>query len=333
MMVVSQTPLRISFFGGGTDYRPWVEEHGGAVLSTSINRYSYISCRDLLPFFDYKYLLSYSKIEMTETVGQIEHPAIRAVLHALHLEKRPLAIHYTADLPAKSGLGSSSSFTVGLLQALLTMMGRYISKMDLARLAIDLEQGAMGETVGAQDQTAVAFGGLNRIDFFPDSSLLVTPVVASDQRIKRLESSLLLFFTGFSRIASEVAKAQVDNMKKKEISLHRMQAMVDEAMEILQNERRDLSSLGHLLHETWQEKRGLSEKISTPAIDAIYAKAKSAGALGGKLLGAGGGGFILFFVDPERRQEVIEALKPLLFVPFSFESRGSRIILSEKQRG
>ena len=329
-MIISRTPFRISFFGGGTDYRKWIEKHGGAVFGTSINRYCYVSCRYLPPFFEHKYRIVYSRTEMTQTIDQIKHPVVNAVLSHLKYHDKGLEIHYDADLPARAGLGSSSAFTVGALNALLALKGISLPSHPLAEKAIFIEQEVLKEVVGSQDQLLTAHGGINRIDFFPDKTISVHPVIASPHRIHDLESHLMLFFTGFSRFASEVAKSKVANFNLKEKSMHRIRNMVDESLAILQNEKIDICHFGELLHEAWSLKRDLSSKISTKAIDEIYAIGRKEGAIGGKLLGAGGGGFMLLFVPPKDQEKVKKSLTKLpkiLHIPFNFENEGSRIIV------
>jgi len=324
-MIISQTPFRISFFGGGTDYPTWCKEQGGAVLSTSINKYGYITCRQLPPFFEHKHRIVYSKIETINDISKIDHPAVRAVFQELGIEEG-LEIHYDGDLPARSGIGSSSSFTVGLLNSLYALRGQMMSKQQLADLAIHIEQNVIGEAVGSQDQIAAAFGGLNRIEFHPDGTFNVKPVIVPAWRTQQLNERLMLFFTGFSRIAANVAKSQIANFNKKADHLHAMYKMVDEAQSILQNTSEDLTDFGKLLHEGWRRKKELSEQVSTTAIDEIYEQGIKAGAVGGKILGAGGGGFVLFYVSPENQPSVRKALAHLLEVEFKFENGGSQII-------
>jgi D-glycero-alpha-D-manno-heptose-7-phosphate kinase len=325
-MIITRTPFRISFFGGGTDYPLWFRQHGGRVLATTINKYCYISCRHLPPFFEHKHRIIYSKIENVKRLDEIEHPAVKAVLEWANVE-RGLEIHHDGDLPARSGLGSSSSFTVGLVNALSALDGRYISKETLASSAIHIEQNLIQENVGSQDQISAAFGGFNRIEFQRDGTFQVSPIILQKERLAELQDSLMLFFTGFSRIASEVAKSKIDNLKNRELELTRMQSMVDVAIQILQSTTAPIDAFGELLHEGWRYKRRLSDKVSTPEIDDIYEQAREAGAIGGKLLGAGGGGFMLLFVKPELRQRVQESLRHLIHVPFQFENSGSRVAL------
>jgi len=325
-MIVTRTPFRISFFGGGTDYPTWVRRHGGAVLATTIDKYCYISCRYLPQFFDHKYRIVYSRIENVADPADIQHPAVKAVL-SVYGCKEGLEIHHDGDLPARAGLGSSSSFTVGLINAIFALRGKYISKEELASQAIHIEQEVIRENVGSQDQVSAAFGGLNRIDFRRDGSFDVAPIVLSLDRLAALQSHLMLCFTGLSRIASEVAKAQIDNMDKREKELKHMHALVDQAISTLQSSSAPIEDFGKLLHESWMYKRQLSDQISTSEIDELYEAARKLGATGGKLLGAGGGGFFLLFAPPERQAAIREKLSRLVHVPFRFENAGSRVVL------
>ena len=325
-MIITRTPFRISFFGGGTDYPGWFRENGGSVLATTIDKYCYISCRQLPPFFEHKHRIVYSLIENVRNVDEIQHPAVRAILRWSGCEKG-LEIHHDGDLPARSGLGSSSSFTVGLVHALAALDGRYVTKDSLAKNAIDIEQNVIQENVGSQDQISAAFGGFNHIEFRKDDTFHVSPVILPKERQRELQSHLMLFFTGFTRIASDVAKSKIENFKNRNTELKRMEAMVNEAIQILQNEKTPIEEFGKLLHESWLYKRNLSSMVSTPAIDAMYEQAISAGATGGKILGAGGGGFLLLFVRPELQSKVRERLNGLIHVPFEFEDSGSRIVL------
>lgn len=324
-MIISRTPFRISFFGGGTDYPVWYKEHGGAVLATSIDKYCYINVRQLPPFFDYNYRLVYSKSEQTQGISEIQHPSIRETLRFMNSDQG-LEIHHDADLPARSGLGSSSSFTVGLLNALYAMKGKMITKRQLALDAIHVEQDLINENVGSQDQTNAAFGGFNKIEFGGDREIQVQPITIGAKKSQDLQDHLMLFFTGFSRIASEIAGEQIKKTPDKTTELNRMLEMVDEAIGILNSSDSDITDFGRLLHESWMIKRSLTDKITTSQVDKIYETAMQAGALGGKLLGAGGGGFILFFVEPEFQPVVKEKLKDLLHVPFKFDTLGSQII-------
>jgi D-glycero-alpha-D-manno-heptose-7-phosphate kinase len=324
-MIISRTPVRISFFGGGTDYPAWYCNHGGAVLSTTIDKYSYISCRYLPPFFEHRSRIVYSTIELVTDHSQIRHPAVREALRYLGVDQG-LEVHYDGDLPARTGVGSSSSFTVGLLHALYALKNQRPSKMQLARDAIHVEQALIGEHVGAQDQTAAAFGGFNRIDFHPDGVIDVQPVILPPPRLAEFWSHLLLVFTGFARNASEIAAKQVKAMPAKSSELFTIRQMVDAALDTLCSDA-DLAEFGKLMHEGWLLKRSLTKEISNPAIDRIYETARAAGALGGKLLGAGGGGFVLLFVRPEQRRRVLDRLQGLMHVPFRMERTGSQIVV------
>jgi len=324
-MIISKTPFRISFFGGGTDYPVWYRENQGAVLSTTIDKYCYITIRYLPPFFPHKHRIVYSKIEMVNDINEILHPAVRATLQFLNIDKG-IEIHHDGDLPAKTGLGSSSSFTVGLLKSLYALKGVIPSKLQLAKEAIHIERDILKESVGAQDQVAAAFGGFNKISFAGNDEIKIEPITLTEARIKELESHLVLYFTGFSRYASEVAKTQIEKTPDRKRELTLMYQMVDTAVNILNDENKNILEFGKLLNETWQLKKSLTDKISTPEIDDIYQRALEVGAVGGKLLGAGGGGFLLLFIPPEKQKKVREEFKNLLEVKFHFEKGGSRII-------
>ena len=324
-MIISRTPFRISFFGGGTDYPVFYEENGGAVLSTSINKYCYITCRYLPPFFNYNYAIRYRKREETQTISEIEHPSVRECLNLVDLNRGVEMLH-NADLPAMSGLGSSSAFTVGLLNALYALKGKMTTKRQLALDAVYVEQERIKENVGSQDQTIAAFGGLNVIRFGGQQKVMVSPITIEQDRLDSLYNHLMLFFTGYPRNASDIAAEQIKQTPQKTSELKAMMEMVDEAVDILNGKGDKFLDFGKLLHESWQIKRSLTQHISTSVIDDIYQAGLDAGALGGKLLGAGGGGFILFFVKPELRLNVINKLKNLLYVPFRFEGLGSQII-------
>jgi len=324
-MIISKTPFRISFFGGGTDYPVWYRENQGAVLSTTIDKYCYITIRYLPPFFPYKHRIVYSKIEMVNDINEILHPAVRATLQFLNIDKG-IEIHHDGDLPAKTGLGSSSSFTVGQLKSLYALKGVIPSKLQLAKEAIHIERDILKESVGAQDQVAAAFGGFNKISFAGNDEIKIEPITLTEARIKELESHLVLYFTGFSRYASEVAKTQIEKTPDRKRELTLMYQMVDTAVNILNDENKNILEFGKLLNETWQLKKSLTDKISTPEIDDIYQRALEVGAVGGKLLGAGGGGFLLLFIPPEKQKKVREEFKNLLEVKFHFEKGGSRII-------
>lgn len=324
-MIISRTPFRVSFFGGGTDYPAWYREHGGAVLSTTINKYCYITCHYLPPFFDYKYRIRYYHREEVNRIDDIQHPSVRECLRFMQVHHGVDMVHH-ADLPARSGLGSSSTFTVGLLHALYAMKHEMPTKRELAIHAIHIEQDRIKESVGSQDQTIAAFGGLNRIEFGGAHEILVRPIILPPAKLQRLEQHLMLFFTGFARTASDVAEEQIQQIPAKKDNLRHMMQLVDEATSILQCKEERLEEFGRLLHEQWLIKRDMSCKISNCYIDTIYQTGVQAGALGGKLLGAGGGGFMLFFVRPEQQRQVKEALKHLLYVPSRFDHLGSQII-------
>lgn len=321
-MIITQTPFRISFFGGGTDYPEFYEEHGGSVISTTFDKYCYVTVRHLPRFFEYTNQLTYAKIERVNSVDEIEHPAIRNAMKMLDIHE--IRLVYEADLPARSGLGSSSSFAVGMLNAFHSLKGKYADKRRLAEEAIYLERELCGEAGGIQDQIAAAYGGLNRIDFNGDG-FSVKPVIISKERKQQLDQNLMLFFTGFSRYSSDIAKTQKKETKRNEGKLLEMLRLVDEAERILTS-KTSLGEFGRLMDYTWELKRGLTDKISNEGIDRIYAMAKDAGALGGKLLGAGNGGFMVFYVEPERQEAVREALGDYLYVPFSFENVGSNVL-------
>ena len=327
-MIISKTPFRISFFGGGTDYPEWYHENGGSVLATTIDKYCYISCRHLPPFFEHKHRIVYSKIESVKTTEEIQHPVVRAVLSNLSITDG-LEIHHDADLPARSGLGSSSSFTVGLINVLNALKGLQISKQDLAKQATYIEQEVLKETVGSQDQVLAAFGGFNRIDFHPYDSFNISPVIINKDLVEQLQSHMLLFFTGLSRFSSDIARDKVSNFTNRFQELTQIKEMVDEGMSILQNPSTPIMDLGKLMHESWKLKRSLSVKVSTPKIDEIYEAGIKAGATGGKILGAGGGGFILFFAEPKNHKKIRERLKRLVHVAFNFENIGSKIVVYE----
>lgn len=325
-MIISRTPFRISFFGGGTDYPDWYRKNGGQVLSTTMNKYCYISVRYLPPFFEHKYRIVYSKIENVKHYDEIQHPSVRTVLRHLNCDQG-LEIHHDGDLPARAGLGSSSSFTVGLLSAIHALRGEYRSAEQLGSEAIYVEQELIKENVGSQDQIAVAHGGFNRIKFFPEGNIKVEPIILPDRRVRELQDHLMLFFTGLSREASIIAKSKIENLSKRELQLNRMNGHVDSAIRILADASASIDDFGALLHETWMQKRELSDKVSSATIDEIYESARRAGAIGGKLLGAGGGGFLLLFVPRESRQRVRQKLASLTNVPFAFEHEGSRVVL------
>jgi len=328
-MIISRTPFRVSFFGGGTDYPVWYRENGGAVLGTTIDKYCYITCRYLPPFFKHRHRIVYSRIENVEDISEIAHSSVRETMKQLQIE-RGIEIHHDGDLPARTGLGSSSAFTVGLLNALYALKGSMVPKMQLAKEAIHIERNLLEENVGSQDQVLVAYGGFNRIEFDRDDSAIVTPATIKPERICELQSHLMLYFTGFVRTASDIAAAQIKETPNRKRQLKIMRQMVDVAVTIL-NSNGNINEFGKLLNDSWQLKRSLTSYISTPEVDEIYSAAIQAGASGGKLLGAGGGGFILIFCTPEKRPNVKKALSKLLHVPFKFEKQGSQIIFYEPE--
>jgi D-glycero-alpha-D-manno-heptose-7-phosphate kinase len=328
-MVICRTPFRVSFFGGGTDYHAWYKDHGGAFLSTTVNKYCYVMCRQLPPFFEVKGRISWSKIENINTIDEIDNPVVRECLRFLNFEPR-LDIHYHGDLPARSGLGSSSAFAVGLLHALHAIRSEFVSKSMLAREAITVERDCIGDMVGVQDQTAVAHGGLNHCAIDNDGSVTVRPVIAPQHRIADLEQHVMLFFTGISRSAAGVAATKVSGFGDRGREMSRIRELVDEGVNILHNGR-DVTEFGRLLHEGWMMKRALSSVVSTDAIDEAYETARRAGAIGGKLMGAGGGGFLMIFAPPECHPQIVKALDPLLYVPVQFESQGSQIVFYDSE--
>jgi D-glycero-alpha-D-manno-heptose-7-phosphate kinase len=325
-MIISRTPFRISLFGGGTDYPSWYREHGGSVIGTAIDKYCYITVRRLPPFFKHKSRIVYSQVELVQNVSEIKHPAVRGILNEMGITDG-LEIHHDADLPARSGLGSSSSFTVGLLNALYALDNKMISKRKLGSEAIRVEQQVLNENVGSQDQLWAAFGGFNRIDFFPDESFAVTPIIMPADRREELTDSIMMFFTGFSRFASDFAKDQVANMNNRRSQLRMIHSIVDSAVDILLDPKAPLRELGELLHDSWRLKRELADSVSNAQIDEIYEAGRAAGAIGGKLLGAGGGGFMVFLVEPGKREQVRERLKNLIHVSVATDNDGSKIVL------
>jgi len=329
-MITTRTPLRVSFFGGGTDYPVWYREHGGAVLATTIDKCCYITCRWLPPFFEYHSRIVYSKYENVGANSAIQHPSVRGCLQFLGIEEG-VEIHHIADLPARTGLGTSSAFTVGLLLGLYALKNQMRDKYALAADAIHVEQDLLQEAVGVQDQVCAAYGGFNRINFLTDGSIEVNRVLTAPSRLAELEQHLALYFTGFARTASEIAKEQIQMTPHRRRELDLMHQMVGEAEAVITSPNRSLNEFGRLLDEGWKIKRTLTQKVTNPSIDEIYETGISAGALGGKLLGAGGGGFMLFFVPPERREALRERLRKLLCVPFAFSSRGSHVNVYEPE--
>ena len=326
-MIITQTPFRMSFFGGGTDMESFFTKYGGAVLSTTFDKYCYVNIRHLPWFFDYTTELSYSRTERVTDINDIEHPAIRNAMKMLDMHE--IRLTYEADLPARSGLGTSSSFAVGMLNAFYALKGKYANKKKLANEAIYLERELCNEAGGWQDQIAASFGGFNRINFNTDGTYDVLPVIISPERKNMLNNNLMMFFTGFTRFSSDVQKANAaskESQESKEKRLLEMRNLVDEAENILTNKDTDLDDFGRLLDHTWKLKRKTGVAVSTNSIDGLYDKGIQAGALGGKLLGAGGGGFLVFYVQPEYQEIVKEAMKDLMYIPFKFEDGGTRVI-------
>lgn len=326
-MIITKTPFRMSFFGGGTDMEDFFRVHGGAVLSTTFDKYCYVNVRHLPPFFDYRTELSYSKTERVTSIDAIQHPAIRNAMKMLDMHE--IRLTYEADLPARSGLGTSSSFAVGMLSAFYALKGKYADKKKLADEAIYLERVLCGEAGGWQDQIAASYGGFNRINFNKDGTYDVLPIIISPERKKQLDHNLMMFFTGFTRFSSDVQKANAaspETQEAKEKRLLEMLDLVDDAEDVLTNKKRDLDEFGRLLDHTWKLKRQTGSAVSTSNIDALYQRGIEAGALGGKLLGAGGGGFLVFYVQPEKREALKAAMHDLLYVPFHFEDGGSRVL-------
>lgn len=322
-MIITKTPFRMSFFGGVTDMESFFKKNGGAVLSTTLDKYAYVTVRHLPRFFDYSTDLTYSRMEHVNNIDDIQHPAIRNAMKMLDMHE--LRLTYEADLPARSGLGTSSSFAVGMLNAFYALKGKYADKKKLADEAIYLERVLCDEAGGWQDQIAASFGGFNRINFNADG-YEVLPVIISPERKKRLNNNLMMFFTGFTRFSSDVQKTNNVFVKEKETQLKEMLSLVDEAEAVLVDKGKDLDDFGRLLDHTWKLKKQTGSYISNGSIDECYQKGVEAGALGGKLLGAGGGGFLVFYVQPEYQDSVMAAMHNLLYVPFKFENGGTRVI-------
>lgn len=321
-MIITQTPFRMSFFGGGTDFPEFYKKYGGAVISTTFDKFCYVNVRHLPRFFDYSTELSYSKTERVTAINDIQHPAIREAMK--YLDMHELRLTYEADLPARSGLGTSSSFAVGMLNAFYALKGKYADKKRLADDAIHLERVLCGEAGGVQDQIAASFGGMNRINFSAEG-YTVNPIIISPERKEQLNRNLMLFFTGFSRFSSDIQVSTMNAMEDRKSQLLEMLQLVDEAERVLTS-KGDLNEFGRLLDHTWKLKRGITSQISTDSIDGLYNKALQAGAIGGKLLGAGGGGFLLFYVEEDKRKLLKKAMEHLLYVPFEFENAGTRVI-------
>lgn len=324
-MIITRTPYRISFFGGGTDFPAYYEKHGGCVLSATINKYSHLHCRVLPPFFDHNYCIRYFQTERVRSIEEIQHPSVRECLRYLSFP-RPLEILHSGDIPAMSGIGSSSSFTVGLLLALHGLAGRMVTKRELAWQAMLIEQELIGECVGSQDQFAAAFGGFNRIDFNSGNQIVLSPIIMDGDRMERLQDSLLFCFSGIARYSFEIQKEMVSHLAEKGRELTRMKELVDEAQRVLTSPVSDLDDFGRLLDQAWQIKRRLSSKVSSGLLDNLYETALRAGALGGKVCGAGGGGFMVFYVPIDKKQAVTEALNKTLQVPMQFEHLGAHVI-------
>lgn len=324
-MIITRTPYRISFLGGGTDHPSWYKKYGGSVLSTTINKYCYVTCRYLPPYFKEKHKIVYSKIELTKNEHQIIHPVVRESIKYLGF-KDGLEIHHHGDVPGWSGMGTSSSFTVGILRALYALKGEIVSNKKLAHDAITVEQKMAKEVVGSQDQVAASFGGLNKIDFLPNGNINIYPVMLSHKRLLELQSHLLLFFTGIVRRSSDIEKEKIGKFSQKKEVLTKIYKMVDIGVEIIKDG--NLNDFGKLMHETWMLKKTLTDRVSNPKIETLYNNALATGAIGGKLLGAGGGGFFLLFVNPDKHRSVRKRMKELRFmeVPFEFEDKGSQII-------
>ena len=326
-MIICRTPFRISFFGGGTDYPSWYRTHGGAVLAASIDKYCYLTCRYLPPFFEHRIRIVYRKIETCTTVEEVGHPAVRETMKFLNID-RGLELHHDGDLPARSGMGSSSAFTIGLLHALHALRGEMPTKLQLAKEGIYIEQEVLQETVGSQDQVMAAFGGLRHVSFHPDGEIAAAPVILPAQRVAELKAHLMLFYTGIVRTASDVALSYVSRIESRRRQLRILKELVEESLDVLTSGM-NILAFGDLLHEAWEAKRSLSAKVSNAEIDGLYEQARAAGAIGGKLTGAGGGGFLLLFVPPEKQPDVREALGGHIHVPFEFDSAGSQIIFYE----
>lgn len=322
-MIITKTPFRMSFFGGGTDMESFFMENGGAVLSTTFDKYCYVNVRHLPRFFDYSTELSYAKIERVTDVNDVQHPAIREAMKMLDMHE--IRLTYEADLPARSGLGTSSSFAVGMINAFYALKGKYADKKKLADAAIYLERELCKEAGGWQDQIAASYGGFNRINFNSDG-YEVLPLIINPERKRQLNNNLMMFFTGFTRFSSDVQKANASNKADKVNQLKEMLALVDEAEKVLVDKQSDLDEFGRLLDHTWRIKRKTGNTVSTNSIDELYDKGLKAGALGGKLLGAGGGGFLVFYVEPDKQEKVKKAMEDLLYIPFEFEDGGTRVI-------
>jgi D-glycero-alpha-D-manno-heptose-7-phosphate kinase len=328
-MIICRTPFRISFFGGGTDYPGWYRAHGGAVLATTIDKYCYLTCRFLPPFFEHQFRVVYRKIETCRSVDEITHPAVRETLRFLRLE-RGVELHHDGDLPARSGMGTSSAFTVGLLHALHALRGEMVTKGQLVKESLYLEQEVLQETVGSQDQVMAAYGGLRHVKFLANGEIAIDPLILPPPRVAELKAHLMLFYTGITRTAADVARSYAVDLEARRRQLRIMKELVEESIDVLASGT-DIRAFGDLLHEAWQAKRSLSACVSCSEVDDLYDRAREAGALGGKLTGAGGGGFLLLFVEPDRQEAVAAALDGRIHVPFQFEQGGSQIIFYEPE--
>lgn len=322
-MVITKTPFRMSFFGGGTDIPDFFKKNGGSVLSTTFDKYCYVTVRHLPPFFEYKTHLTYSKMEYVNTYSQIQHPAIRNAME--YLDMHNIRLTYESDLPAKSGLGTSSSFVVGMLNSFYALKGKYVDKKSLADKAIYIERELCKEEGGWQDQIAASFGGFNRIDFNSEG-YEVHPLIISPEKKRQLNERLLMYFTGFTRFSADIQKANQIAADGNKHQLKEIHILVNEAESILTDKKSDLREFGKLLDITWKLKRRIGNNVSTDAIDVLYQRGIAAGAIGGKLLGAGGGGFLLFYVEPDKQESVKQAMNDLLHIPFLFEDSGSQVI-------
>lgn len=334
-MIIARAPLRVSFIGGGTDHPDWFMHYGpGAVISTTINKYVYVQLRRLSNIFPFRYRVAWRMLETVATVEEIQNSIVRGVMSNWRDEDNECCeVIYNADLPARSGLGSSSSFAVAMLQARFASLNNYISTKELARQAIRLEQDILHEPVGCQDQIAAAYGGLNRIDFASDGNFTVRPLAVPARRLSEFQSCLSLWFTGLTRSASDIESKKKSSFANRQVELRALVDSVSQGVELLENNNRSLDEFGHLLHEGWLIKRSLSKAVSTSEIDEAYARALDAGALGGKLLGAGGGGFLLLYSHPDAQARIAEANPSLVHVPFKFEREGCRMILYEQEFG
>jgi D-glycero-alpha-D-manno-heptose-7-phosphate kinase len=325
-LIISRTPYRVSFFGGGTDYPDYYLENGGKVMGVTIDKYSYITVRKLPPYFDHKHRVAYSRTENVDNYDEIQHPSVRETLKYMKVDYG-VSIHHDGDIPALSGMGSSSAFTVGLLNTMYALEGKMISKEELVKESIIIEQERIGESVGSQDQTFAAYGGLNVIEFSKNGRITVKAIILKQERLQYFESCLMLFYTGMSRIASKIASDKIKNIPNNKDNLSKIKDLVDDAFSIITSPDKDMNVFGELLNETWYLKKGLSNMVANQEIDHIYEVAINNGAAGGKLCGAGGGGFMLFFVEPKNQLRVRDALKNYLYVPFKFDFEGTKIIV------